>query len=103
MAVVRKIRSPQTIGEECPRPSIGVFHFTFIVALQSVGNPFSVETPWPSGPRHCAQFATLFAGLAFSGRAVAVESNSAALKKLVSDKASRTKDLFIFLTAIIFR
>src|SRR5215510_5586597 len=102
IAVVRKIRSPQTMGEECPRPSTGVFHFTFLVALHSVGNPFSVETPWPSGPRHCAQFATLFAGLGFRGLVIEVESNSAALKKPVSDKASRTKNLFISLTAIIF-
>src|SRR5262245_35694482 len=95
MAVVRKIRSPQTMGEECPRPSTGVFHFTFLVAPHSVGNPVSVETPWPSGPRHCAQFAALPAGLAFGGLVIEVESNSAALKKLVSDKASMTKGLFI--------
>src|SRR5262245_18099633 len=95
MDVVRKIRAPQTIGEECPRPSIGVFHFTFLVAPHSAGNPVSGETPWPSGPLHCAQFATLLAGWAFGGLVIEVESNSAALKKLVSVKASMTKGLFI--------
>src|SRR5262245_59125233 len=103
MAVVRKIRSPQTMGEECPRPSTGVFHFTFLVALHSVGNPFSVETPWLSGPRHCAQFATLFARLGSRGWVIDVESNSGVPRKLVSDKASSTKDLFISLTAVIIR
>src|SRR5262245_4607026 len=57
MAVVRKMRSPQTMGEECPRPSIVAFHFTFLVALHSVGNPVSFEIPCPSGPRHCGQLA----------------------------------------------
>src|SRR6185295_7974827 len=55
-AVVRKIFLPQTIGDEWPSPSIGVFHLTFFVSLHSSGSPFSADTPWPSGPRHCGQF-----------------------------------------------
>src|SRR6185503_15211534 len=56
IAVVRKIILPQTIGDECARPSIGVFHLMFFVGLHSEGRFFSVETPEPSGPRHCGQF-----------------------------------------------
>src|SRR5689334_3981342 len=56
IAVVRKILFPQTIGEEWPRPAIGVFHLMFLVAVHSVGRFFSVETPCPPGPRHCGQF-----------------------------------------------
>src|SRR6185436_3193983 len=55
-AVVRKIFFPQTIGEEWPRPSIGVFHLIFFDAFQVVGRFFSSDVPWPEGPRHCGQF-----------------------------------------------
>src|SRR5258705_4824307 len=57
IAVVRKILLPQTIGDECPRPAIGVFHLMFFVALHSVGRFFSSEVPCPEGPRHCGQLA----------------------------------------------
>src|SRR5215213_3264657 len=55
-AVVRNRRLPQTIGDECERPSIAVFHLMFLVALHSDGRFFSFEIPEPSGPRHCGQF-----------------------------------------------
>src|ERR1051325_9193450 len=54
-AVVRKMRLPQTIGDECERPSIGAFHLMFFVGLHSDGRFFSFEIPEPSGPRHCGQ------------------------------------------------
>src|SRR5690349_2287874 len=57
IAVVRKILLPQTIGDECPRPAIGVFHLMFLVGVHSAGRFFSFEMPEPSGPRHCGQFA----------------------------------------------
>src|SRR5690349_23886202 len=56
IAVVRKILFPQTIGDECPRPAIGVFHLMFFVGVHSAGRFFSFEMPEPSGPRHCGQF-----------------------------------------------
>src|SRR5690242_8851241 len=56
IAVVRNTRLPQTIGDECERPSIAVFHLMFLVGLHSDGRFFSFETPVPSGPRHCGQF-----------------------------------------------
>src|SRR5688500_19778893 len=55
IAVVTKILLSQTIGDEWPRPSIGVFHLMFLVVLHSAGKFFSVEIPEPSGPRHCSQ------------------------------------------------
>src|SRR6185295_13809520 len=55
MAVVKKILLPQTIGEECPRPSIAAFHLMFFVGLHSAGRFFSFDVPWPEGPRHCGQ------------------------------------------------
>src|SRR6185295_10021069 len=57
IAVVRKILLPQTMGDECPRPAMGVFHLMFFVALHSVGRFFSSEVPCPDGPRHCGQLA----------------------------------------------
>src|SRR6185369_4226614 len=54
-AVVRNMRLPQTIGDECARPSIGTFHLMFLVGLHSDGRFFSFEMPEPSGPRHCGQ------------------------------------------------
>src|ERR1043165_3322408 len=55
-AVVRNTRLPHTIGEECERPSIAIFHLMFFVGVHSVGRFFSFEMPEPSGPRHCGQF-----------------------------------------------
>ena len=50
-AVVRKTRSPQTMGDEWPRPPTGTFQATFCELDHSVGRPDSAETPCPSGPR----------------------------------------------------
>src|SRR5690349_3182285 len=61
IAVVKKILLPQTIGDECPRPSMGVFHLMFFAGFHSTGRFVSVETPEPSGPRHCGQFAAVAA------------------------------------------
>src|SRR5258708_39522860 len=55
IAVVRKMRLPHTIGDECPRPGIGVFHATFLAVLHSVGRFLSSATPELCGPRHCGQ------------------------------------------------
>src|SRR5215510_5522899 len=55
-AVVRNTLLPHTIGDECERPSIGVFHLMFVVGVHTDGRFFSSEIPEPSGPRHCGQF-----------------------------------------------
>ena len=55
-AVVRKMLSPQTIGDEWPRPGTGTFHFTRSVADHlSVYFPF-LTMPWPEGPRQRVQY-----------------------------------------------
>ena len=56
------------IGEENPRPGIGVFQSTFFVSLHSVGRFFSYEIPWLSGPLHCAQFDPELEDFVFAGR-----------------------------------
>src|SRR5262245_60291855 len=48
-------RSPQTIGDELPRPGISTFHLTFFVSLHSSGGFAVDETPVAWGPRHWAQ------------------------------------------------
>src|ERR1700685_3770508 len=55
MSVVKKIRSPHTTGEECPRPSTGVFQATLRSALQDTGTSLSGEIPFPVGPRQPGQ------------------------------------------------
>src|SRR6185295_9018497 len=62
IAVVRKTFLPQMIGDEKPSPGIATFQSTFFVSLHSVGRFFSVEMPWLSGPRHCAQFPVELSG-----------------------------------------
>jgi hypothetical protein len=44
-AVVTNTRSPQTIGDEDPRPGISTFHRTFFVSLHSDGGSAVVDTP----------------------------------------------------------
>src|SRR5687767_4110396 len=56
------MRLRQTIGEECPRPGISVFHLMLTAGLSAVagdhssGRSFSAEMPWPPGPRHCGHW-----------------------------------------------
>src|SRR5262245_9098715 len=53
--VVRKIRLPETIGDEWPRPGIAIFQRTFLESLHSSGRSFSAEIAAAPGPRHCGQ------------------------------------------------
>src|SRR5262245_12508204 len=53
-AEVRKMRSPQMIGDDCPLPGSAVFQTTDL-ASQRTGSPLSREWPSPCGPRHCGQ------------------------------------------------
>src|SRR5579872_7581277 len=54
MSVVRKIRFPQTTGEECPRPGTSAFQATLRSAVQEDGRVRSWETPL-AGPRQFGQ------------------------------------------------
>src|ERR1051325_10184991 len=54
VAVCRKMRSPQTIGLECPSPGIAVFQRT-LSALNLMGIFLSLEVPEPLGPRKRSQ------------------------------------------------
>ena len=49
-------RSPQTIGEELPRPGSSTFHLMLLVSLHASGGLAWIETPFAFGPRHCGQF-----------------------------------------------
>src|SRR6185295_12616572 len=91
IAVVRKILLPQTIGDECPRPAIGVFHLIFFVALHSVGRFFSSEVPCPDGPRHCGQLAL---------PAAAAELTTNKVEKIATTNAIPMRPLsFIFVSS----
>jgi hypothetical protein len=46
---------------------MAVFQSTFFVSLHSVGRFFSLEMPWLSGPRHCAQFELESEGFVLAG------------------------------------
>src|SRR5207302_1792938 len=60
-AVVRKILSPQTTGEEWPRPGIVAFHLVFSVSLQRSGA--SVRAiPSSDGPLHLGHWPGSAAG-----------------------------------------
>ena len=50
MAVVRKMKSPQTTGLELPSPGMSVFQRTFSVALQ-VSGASPTAMPSAAGPR----------------------------------------------------
>jgi hypothetical protein len=51
--------SSKTIGDDQPFPGILVFQTTFLSADQVTGRFFSLETPWPLGPRNRIQFSAL--------------------------------------------
>ena len=53
---VTMTRSPQTMGEEVPRPASGARQARFSLAPHVVGRPASCDTPRLDGPRHCGQF-----------------------------------------------
>jgi hypothetical protein len=54
---VTMTRFPLTMGDDTPRPAIGVFQATFSVALHRIGSPVSLVVPVPFGPRQCGQSA----------------------------------------------
>src|SRR5262245_18412126 len=67
------MRSPQTIGVECPLPGMAVFQRMFFVSLHSTGGCALGATPVPNGPRQWAQAScgltllrAAFAGTAYS-------------------------------------
>src|ERR1044072_9956469 len=93
-AVVRNTLFPQTIGDECERPSIAVFHLMFLVGVHSDGRFFSFEIPDPSGPLHCGQFP--------ADALPASELSPAPVKEMptMSVKAMR-RDSFMFLIPLI--
>src|SRR5947209_20451249 len=100
MAVVRKMRSPQTTGQEWPRPGIGVFQRTFLPAgtSQVVGGNCPSATPVAPTPRNCGQF---------SGRVTAPGASSTAVggssfgtDALPSTRAYRPVKLAFFSTKL---
>src|SRR5688572_29980969 len=56
MALVRKTQSPQTMGDDQPRPGISRFHATFSVADQRSGSVVPRPMPRDFVPRNCGQF-----------------------------------------------
>ena len=59
-AEVRKMRSPQMIGDDWPMPGSCVFQTT-LLADHFTGNFVSVVCPFCSGPRHRGQFVSPWA------------------------------------------
>src|SRR5436190_7199075 len=59
VALVRKTRSFQTVGEDQPSPGTAVRQATLEVALQSTGTPVSRAIAWPLGPRKRGQFSAI--------------------------------------------
>src|SRR5262249_30197244 len=56
VAVVRNRRSPHTTGEDQPTPGTSACQARFSLRLHVNGQSFSLETPWPVGPRKHGQF-----------------------------------------------
>ena len=72
--------SPQTIGDDHPRPGTSAFHATLIVVDHFVGSVATAEIARPDGPRNC--------GHAVSGGA------GAAGTKVVTNKARKAASAF---------
>src|SRR5687767_4967551 len=52
MPDVTKMRLRSTTGDDQPAPGTACFHMTFFLFDHSRGRFFSVECPWPVGPRN---------------------------------------------------
>src|SRR5687768_16381289 len=52
MPDVTKMRWRSTTGDDQPAPGTACFHMTFFLFDHSIGRFFSVECPWPVGPRN---------------------------------------------------
>src|SRR5215475_4018033 len=76
-AEVRKMRSPQMIGDDCPRPLRGVFQ-TIEFASHFTGSRDSAEWPVPSGPRQHGQLG--------SAESVMCTLNTTRVKANVTDR-----------------
>src|SRR5258705_5316338 len=72
-----KTRSPQTMGEEFPRPGKSTRQRTFSLVPHLSGKSFSVETPVPSGPRQPGQLLAVAAsGLKMTSRAAKLRAKA---------------------------
>jgi hypothetical protein len=54
--------SPQTIGDDQPRPATSAFQATLIVVDHFVGSDSIAETARPPGPRNCGHVVSAGAG-----------------------------------------
>ena len=84
-AVVRNTRSPQTIGDDQPRPGTSVFQATFSVADQRSGRFGPLATPRAPGPRNCGQCSGVWPENAPSmhiARTIAPSGNAIATERL---------------------
>src|SRR5689334_11207865 len=81
------MRSPQTIGDELPRPGTVTFQRPLLAFQVSVYGPGDAR-PWPDGPRQRDQY---FAAspVASSIRTSAGAANTAAVAATITPRASR--------------
>jgi hypothetical protein len=90
MEVVMNSRSPQTMGDDSPRPGTGVFQAMFLSGPHSSGSRLAAEIPRPPGPLHCGQFASArSAGAPLEPRREARRSRGGA-RQVTSRRAWRT-------------
>ncbi len=89
MAVVKKIRSPQMIGLEWPRPGIGVFQSTLppVSGSQAVGGFWPSATPDALGPRKDGQLNLSVACRVLFGEPPGVGSSADAAEEISSGHA----------------
>src|SRR6185436_6848967 len=66
--------SPQTIGDDQPRPGTSARHATLIVVDHFVGSVSIDETARPAGPRNCGH--TRSGGAGAAGTSVVMKSSS---------------------------
>src|SRR3954466_9547956 len=77
-AVVTITWSPQTIGEDQPRPGTSALHPTLMVVDHLSGRLSIAETARPAGPRNCGHVRS--AGAGATGTNAVTKNNRAAVK-----------------------
>src|SRR4051795_12350125 len=88
IAVVTKTRSPQTIGDDQPRPGTSAFHATLVVVDHVVGTLSIADTARPACPRNCGHVLSRGTGAVTSAVTNAISARIACMPRVYTGEST---------------